>query len=86
MVVISYFTASFRTAARGVAWTKALSYSLSTLKGRFLRSSSSKLSLPQRNTLNQHHVLGLIVVPGPNDLLISRAVSAAFRSSFHWKE
>ena len=78
--------ASFRTVVRGLALTKALSESLSTSDGRPVRSSSSRFSSTLRNFLNYQCAVRSSVVPWPNALLISRAVSAAFRSSLNWNK
>ena len=74
------------TVVRGLALTKALNWLLSTSDGRPLCSSSSRLSSLPRNFFNHHCAVHSVVVPGPNALLISRAVSAAFRPSLNWNK
>ena len=87
--IVVYLTsnseASSWTVVRGFASTKALNWSLSTSDGQPLWSSS-RLSLPPKNFLNHHCSVRSVVVPGPNALLISQAVSAAFRHNFNWNK
>ena len=71
--------ATFYVGVRGSASVMALNLLLSTSDGWPLCFSSSRLSSPLQNFLNHYCIVHSLAVPGPNVLLMLRAISAALQ-------
>lgn len=82
--VASRCRTSFITFLSGFRFSEHLSWSISKLEGRPLRSWSLRLLSPVRHFLNYHCAVHSIVISWPNASLITWAVFAAFLPAMNW--
>ena len=69
-MVDSEFFCNFSCSCKRTSFDDSFSWSLSTLNGQPLDSSSSRLSSPLQNFLHHHCAVHFLAVPGPDALLI----------------
>ena len=75
-MVDNEFFSNFLCSCKRISFDGPLSWLLSSLDGRPPSPSTSRLLSPLQNFLNHHCTVCSLVIPGPNVLLMLRAVSA----------